>query len=282
MAAMLRRIQFAMLSSLFVAGALLARAQNPSGHLSPDDKAAHSLFTLVNQERVQRGLQPLQWDPELAASARVRLTATQGSISHTGDSELAKRAQGAGAYFNGIAESEVSEMGIASVEDIRWGNVEWMALPKYRANVLNPFMDSIGIAAEIRGGTVHVVEDLAHRVEPLSLAEQEKRVAEKIRDYVPVVTGPAEVDTADRACEHSVNAFDKQKVDFTSSYTTVDLGQLPDELIKKLASGKYSAASVGACNPEAGNFYIYRIGVALYLRTPPPQDTNPIGMHTWP
>jgi hypothetical protein len=223
----------------------------------------------------------LQWDAELAASARVKLTATQRAISHTGDSELAKRAKGAGVYFSGIAESVVSEGQIASVEDIRWGNAEWMELPEYRANVLNPLMDSIGIAAEIRGGTVHVVEDFAHRVEPLNFVEQEKRVAEKVRAYIPVVAGPAEVDLAHRVCEHSINAFDKKKIDFTSSYTTVDLGQLPDELSKKLASGEYNAASVGACKPEAGNFYAYAVGVVLYLRTPP-KNTNLIGMPTWP
>jgi uncharacterized protein YkwD len=176
---MLRPIQVAMLISLLVTGALLARAQNPSDHLSPDDKAAQSLFILVNQERIQRGLQPLQWDAELAASARVKLTATQRAISHTGDSELARRAKGAGVYFSGIAESVVSEGQIASVEDIRWGNAEWMELPEYRANVLNPLMDSIGIAAEIRGGTVHVVEDFAHRVEPLNFVEQGKACCRK-------------------------------------------------------------------------------------------------------
>jgi hypothetical protein len=180
---MVRRIQVAMLALLFVSGALLVRAQNPPDHLSPNDEAAHWLLILINHERIQRGLRPLQWDAGLAASAHARLTATQSAIPDTSGSELAKRAAVAGVSFSGIVENVVSEGQIASAADIRWGNVEWMELPRYRANVLDPSVDLIGIAAEIREGTVSVVEDFAHSIEPLSLVEQENRVAEKVRAY---------------------------------------------------------------------------------------------------
>ncbi len=270
-----------MLVFLFVTGIPVARAQNPPDHRLPNDQAVQSLLGLINQERIQRGLKPLQWDDALGASARAELTATQSTNSDTNGPELAKRAAGAGASFSGIAESVVREKQITSVAEIRWGNAEWMELAKYRANVLNPSMDLIGIAAEIREGTIYVVEDFAHRVEQLTLVEQEKRVAEKVRAYIPVLARPADVELAHRVCEHAISTFDKKRVEFTSTYTAVDLDQLPVELSKRLASGKYSAASVGACKPKGNDFYNYAIGVALYLYTPP-EHVNPIGMHTSP
>ena len=48
-------------------------------------------------------------------------------------------------------------------------------------------------------------------------------------------------------------------------YTAASLDTLPDQLVERLATGKYHEAAVGACeNETASPFTSYNIAVLLY------------------
>src|ERR1700676_3312543 len=103
------------------------------------------LFRSANRERTGRGLPPLAWNAALAEAARQHalLLAQQNALSHQfpGEMGLADRAAGTGARFSAIAEN------IALGPNAESLHQQWMKSPPHRANLLDPQMNSAGIAA---------------------------------------------------------------------------------------------------------------------------------------
>jgi hypothetical protein len=264
-----RPYQFALL--LFVV--MSAHAATPGYDVPTNVKVGERLlYVLANQERLQRGLQLLHWDTSLAASARYHAVwmARRADISHQfpGEPELTTRASKLGAHFSAIAEN------IAIVNDIHSAHDEWMQSPGHRANLLDPKLDSIGIAFEMRAGRFYVVQDFSRAVDSLSFAEQEQRIAQLLRSRgIKVYDEEQAVKSARGTCVLDTGWAGQSRPSFTMRWVSGDLKQIPEELDQRIASGKYSVAWIGACKADAGNgFSAYSFAVMLF--THPPQDLS--------
>ena len=124
----------------------------------PSD-AERQLFDAVNRERKAQGLPSLKPDEALAAAARAHAQrmAEQGTISHQlpGEPNLLARARAAGAHFTWLAENVDQGPNPTAIHQ------SFMKSPQHRANILDPDMDSAGIAIVERNGQMFAVEDFS-------------------------------------------------------------------------------------------------------------------------
>ena len=122
----------------------------PSPQTPPDDAAdapaeqrmARALFDRVNVERENRGLEPVEWNDQLAEVARqwsAEMAGT-GRLEHQDVRSLLEREELSG--FAGIGEniftaSAPVPAGVA--------HVGWMRSDSHRVNLLNPGWDRLGV-----------------------------------------------------------------------------------------------------------------------------------------
>lgn len=238
----------------FVATSFAAPAARPS------NSAEQMLYDAVNRERASLGLRQLQWDNALASAARLHTTllATHDALSHRfdGEADLQTRLRMAGASFSLVAEN------VAEAPDVSTLHIAWMNSAPHRANILDPQVDSIGIAIERRGEQLYATQDFAAVVAPLSREEQEQQIARLLQaNGLSIVPG---VDDARRNCDQNRSAFGAQPVTI-ARFETSDLNRLPNDLGRLVASGKYRHASVAACEvPSVSQFARFRLTVLLY------------------
>lgn len=219
------------------------------------------LFESANGEREAKGLQPLKWSPQLAVAAREHAMrmADQITLSHQlpGEPGMVERATQAGARFSSLAEN-VAEG--PSGENI---HKQWMNSPPHRANILDPQLDSIGVAVAEHDGTLFAVEDFSLAAGKLSVDEQEGMVEAKLRaqglrllNYTP---------DARKSCVLDNGYAGSHIPSFVLHYATQDLETLPTMLEQRIRTGKYHSAAVGACPSDAKiGFSNYRIAVLLF------------------
>jgi hypothetical protein len=223
--------------------------------------AAGLLFAAANRERTARGLAPLKWSDALATAAQEHALklAAQNTLSHQlpGEPPPYDRAALAGARFNAMAENVAESPSAESIQQ------QWMHSAPHRANLLDPHLDSLGVAVAERNGILFAVEDFSLAVETLSVAEQEKIVDAKLRSR-----GLRLLDyTADarRSCAMDNGYAGIHEPSFVLHYATADLQSLPDMLVQRIETGRYHAAAVGACSSNAKlGFSSYRLAVLLY------------------
>lgn len=247
-------IFFAMLSGLMS----LAFGQSTTNDANV---AEQYLQRAADRERAGLHLPPLRRDLALVAAARLhaRQMVEHNAISHQFASEpdLAARGAAAGARFSLISENVAESPSVLEI------HTAWMHSEGHRRNLLDHNVDSVGIAVIARGRLLFAVEDFERTLAPLTLKQQEETVAAAI---VPTGTGVAESDAAARkTCSQDIGTAGPRQPAFVMRYTTADLGQLPEQLRSRLATGKYATAVVAACPADDGtNFSMYRIAVLLY------------------
>jgi uncharacterized protein YkwD len=243
------------------------RAQAPRG------SAEQILFDAANRDREARRLRPLRWDNSLATGARqhAQRMARQNTLSHQlpGEEDFKARALRAGARFSSLAEN------IAEGPDAPGIHIQWMNSPPHRENLLDPRLDSIGIAVAERGGEIFAVEDFSLAVADLSLEEQELQVAavlvDKNLDVMNDVRGKGAteartmVNEARNACSQTGKLVGARGNSFLVRYTTADLSHLPDSLSQELRKHQFHSAAVGACRSfDKSQFSNYRLAVLLF------------------
>jgi hypothetical protein len=222
------------------------------------------LLAAANQDRAMHRLLPVRLDSTLVRAAidHARQMANHGGISHqfAGEQELAERASAAGAKFSRVTENVAEASNAALIHDL------WMQSPGHRANLLDPNVDSVGIAVISRNGQLYAVEDFARAVATLSVAQQEAAVAYLLEQAGVSLSADAATQQDARAtCRMGTGFAGARKPWFVMRYTAADLDRLPHELASRLSSGKYHIASVGACaNSEPSSFTSYNIAVLLY------------------
>jgi uncharacterized protein YkwD len=117
------------------------------------------LFEAANRERRARGLAPFKWSAGLAAAARAHALkmAQQNTLSHQfpGEVDFAARIRRAGVHFSGAAENVAQGPSAAGL------HTQWMNSPPHRANLLDPELDSLGIAVAERNGQFFAVQDFS-------------------------------------------------------------------------------------------------------------------------
>jgi len=226
----------------------------------PSNSAEQVLYDAVNRERASLGLRQLQWDNALANAARLHTTllAVHDSLSHRfeGEADLQTRLRMAGASFSLVAEN------VAEAPDVSTLHIAWMNSAPHRANILDPQVDSIGIAIERRGEQYYATQDFAAVVAPLSREEQEQQVARLLQaNGISLVPN---VDEARRNCDanHLGSSFQPVTI---ARFETSDLNRLPNDLGRMVASGRFRRAAVGACElPAVTPFARFRLTVLLY------------------
>ena len=205
---------------------------SPASHAQAKGPA-EVLFAAANRERVARGLLPLEWSSSLADAARLHAVrmADQNTLSHQlpGEPSPADRASQAGARFSALAEN-VAEGPTA--EDI---HRQWMHSAPHRANLLDPHLDSIGIAVAERKGTFYAVEDFSLAIAKLSLEEQEATVDAKLRSRgLRLLNDNSD---ARRSCPLDNGFAGTREPAFVLHYATGDLQTLPDILEQRIGTG---------------------------------------------
>jgi uncharacterized protein YkwD len=223
---------------------------------------AQQLLDAANRSRAEAGLGPLSWDPALTAAARQHCLrmAAEGPISHqyANEPDLTERTAHAGAHFSLIEEN------VASAPTPERVHNAWMHSKGHRENLLNPTINRVGIAVVSSRGTLYAVADYARSVELLSRAQVEETVARLIRP-----TGISVLENKEEArnyCANDAHIHGDNPPTFLMRWQDADLSQLPDELLRKISSGRYRQAAVGSCRPQGteDSFTAYRIAVLLY------------------
>lgn len=252
----MHRLRFALVLMVAAAGALRLPAQNPAPTI-----AERFLLAAANQDRAARGLPVLRFNDHLALAARMHALemAKRGTISHQfpGEQDLAARAGDAGAHFSLVTENVAQAPNSAEIHDL------WMHSEGHRANLLDPHVDSVGIAVIQSRGEFYAVEDFAHTVQRLSLAEQEAAVSDMLARSGLQVDGATE--EARQTCQLASGFVGNRRPWFVMRYTSSDLDRLPDQLSSRIASRRYREAAVGACIPEHQTpFTSYSLAVLLF------------------
>jgi uncharacterized protein YkwD len=249
------------LTLLLLAIAPALRAQSdPQAEVSLT-VAEQYLLAAANQDRVNRGLPALRLDPVLtqASALHAREMAEHAAISHqfANEPELAQRGSNAGVHFSLIAENVGEAPTSVIIHDL------WMHSPGHRANLLDPNVNTIGIAIVVRDHELYAVEDFASTVQPLTLAQQERAVAGVIEQ-----SGLQVADTTNDAretCTMPTGYAGSRRPWYIMRYTAASLNEIPTQLKTRLTSGKYHQAVVGACSANnSGPFSSYNIAVLLY------------------
>ena len=201
--------------------------------------AEQYLFAAANEARANQGLSPLRLDPVLteASAFHAREMANHDAISHQfdGEPELATRGANAGAHFSLISENVGEAPSSVIIHDL------WMHSPGHRANLLDPNVDSIGIAIVTRNNQLYAVEDFASTVQTLTLNQQERTVA-----GVLAQSGMRVAETTDDArqtCTMSTGYAGSRQPWFIMRYTAASLerdsqpAQEPSQL-RQIPSGR--------------------------------------------
>jgi uncharacterized protein YkwD len=258
------------ISSLLILCAIVAA---PICAQAPRGSAEQILFDSANRERAAQRLRPLRWDNSLALGARqhAQRMAQQNTLSHQlpGEEDFKARALRAGARFSSLAEN------IAEGPDAPGIHMQWMNSPPHRENLLDPKLDSIGIAVSERGGEMFAVEDFSLAVADLTLEEQELEVAAILIDknlrVMNDVRGKDSTDArtmvnqARNACAQNGKYVGARQSSFVVRYTTSDLSHLPDSLAVQLRKNEFHSAAVGACSPyDKSNFSSFRLAILLF------------------
>jgi len=221
------------------------------------------LKTAADLERATLGLPPLRFDASLSEAAKrhAALMAEHRGISHRypDEPDLAARAATAGASFSLITEN------VAEAPSAPQIHVAWMNSEGHRHNLLDPNVDSVGIAVISRAGEMFAVEDFARSLPALSRREQEAGVARSLQALGVIVGAPESGVYA--MCASGSGAESTNPPSFVMRYTTADLERLPEELTKRIRSGDFIKGVVAACPMDRQNgFSLYRLTVLLYRR----------------
>jgi hypothetical protein len=229
---------------------------------TPISVAEQYLFSAANAERTLRGLKPLRWDESLyrAADRHAQEMVKRETISHQfpNEPELATRVQQAGLRFSVVAENVAESPSAVRIHDA------WMQSPGHRANLLDPNVDAVGIRVLRREGQLYAVEDFARLVVNLSLEEQETAVEAAMQAVSSISILPSSEEPRE-TCGMTSGFAGAWQPGFVMRYTDVDLTKLPTELKKRLDSGRYREAAVGACEVKSSQtFTTYSIAVLLF------------------
>jgi hypothetical protein len=232
----------------------------PMLHAQSDPKAA-KILELTNQDRQEHGLQPLKWNDALAdaASKHAQLMAESKDLSHQypGEDDVSARAAQSGAHFQAIAENIAVGYSPEAIEK------EWMKSVPHRTNILDPQMNTIGIAVAEHKGYLYAVEDFANASEQVAPDAIEHKIGDLVRAQGVDTSGPSE--EAKQACRMRDGMPQGSTAKGVIRFQTPDLTQLPPQVADRLRSGGFTKAAVGACPSQAtGNFTTYRVAILLY------------------
>lgn len=251
------------LTALLLVGSALTQAgAQERRDLQPE---AEQLMALANQARAAAGSPPLRWDSALAEAAlkHTKRMVAEGPIAHQypGELSFAERAGLTGAHFDLIEENVAVGPTPVEIHD------EWMHSKGHRENMLNPAVDSVGIAVVASRGVLYATADYSHGVQALTQAQVESRVSELIQGAGVKVVADRRLARAACLMDNGMpGSADTRQPTFVMRWEGSDLNHLPKQLVDRIASRPFTAAAVGSCDAhgDQGTFTSYRVAVLLY------------------
>jgi hypothetical protein len=238
---------------------VVARAQKTS--MNDDERsAAADLLQATNQDRSSQGLEPLHPNAELTTAAweHAQRMVASGTLSHQlpGEPDIIVRVRQVGLHASTVAENVAEAPTAGQIND------EWMHSPPHRANLLDPRVNTVGIAIVQRRGELYAVEDFARVIPSMSQSQQEEQVASQLaRHGIHVRQGDARAESYCGGTPQGTKPLPALVV----RYSTVDLSQLPTKVSQGIGNGTYHSAVVGACAPANQNgFTAYQVVILLY------------------
>jgi hypothetical protein len=190
--------------------------------------------------------------------------AMQGEIEHRyqGEPDISYRAAQAGAHFSIVEENIAVAPTAPEIHEL------WMNSPGHRTNLLNPDIDSIGIAVVAARGSLYVVADYSRAVQLFAPEQVEQQVATLVQSsgiaIFPDATLARQACTVDDGMPRATPGSPQPT--FIMRWQGAELNQLPPTLVERLQTGKYRQAAVGSCPTRdlGGPFTAYRLAVLLY------------------
>ena len=119
------------------------------------EEFAYEIYKLTNQERVQAGLQPLEWRSELAGAAQIRAAEIVQKFSHTRPNGQSFSSILIGIVTPKCHKGENINKGYPSPAEAVQG---WMNSPGHRANILDEDYTDIGVGVYQANGIIHCVQ----------------------------------------------------------------------------------------------------------------------------
>jgi hypothetical protein len=141
------------------------------------------IFDLVNDERRERGLEPLEWDDQLADLARDwnEEMADRGRLEHQEPEQMLERAEG----FTGVGENIFRATASVPASTIHVG---WMRSDGHRANVLRADFHRLGVGLLCDDdGQVWATQRFGSTTDPLT-----REVDDEIPPADPIVADEGE------------------------------------------------------------------------------------------
>jgi len=227
------------------------------------DEKEQQIFELTNQERAAQGLPPLRWDKALADAAAIHIDKMKDekTLAHQypGEPDLAARATQAGVRFRVIEENIATGKHPEEIEK------QWMNSGPNRQNILDPRLNTVGIAVVEKDGYLYAVEDFANAAESLTKEQVEQRVGDLLRQQKIDPSMPHEIGEEACAMQDGMpdSATQAGQPKAVVRYQKWDLNKLPDEFVQRLGSGQFTKAAVGACKSE-GTFTSCKVAIVLY------------------
>jgi Cysteine-rich secretory protein family len=235
---------------LFVAISVAAAAQQF------DVAAEQEIFRLVNSDRAQAGLPPLEPDARLTATARKHTEemARKQTLSHQfpDEPDVRHRVIASGVRFAMSGENVAYDRDADSAERAL------MNSPPHRANILRPEFNAIGVGVIRAGDSIYVTQDFAQLLPEFTPAQAENVVARAFEELrrqsgAPLLPRVREPSLRALACDMARNdrletdlARDIANVSRVVVWTAGDPRKLPADLLK-LKKATASGWSVGAC-----------------------------------
>jgi uncharacterized protein YkwD len=232
----------------------------------PTINVEQNLLAAANRDRAARGIRALRFDPVLAEAARFHALqmAAHADIAHQfpGEPDLSQRGAQAGIHFSLISENVAEANTAVAFHEL------WMHSRDHRENLLDPQVDAVGIAVVAHGSEFYAVEDFVATVTTLSYDEQEQAITQLLTRTGLEVGPSGQTSTlaqARLACKMDSGFPGQHKPWYIMRYNADHLDRLPAQLQKRIQSGEYHQAVVGACQDTAsGSFSAYNIAVLLY------------------
>jgi hypothetical protein len=223
---------------------------------TPDPVGARQLFELVNQDRAKAGLAPLAWDSRLAEAAlkHNELMAEKQALSHqfSGEPSLRLRLAQTSIRLDSSGEN------VAYDTTVEGANISLMNSPPHRANILSRAYNAVGISVIRRGEYFYVVEDFAHRLPEMTVAQVEGEIAanfNRLRENsgLRAMSWSSVSGLREAACGMAKNdAVDARSVQVAGarhlvSFTMSDPSQLPSSLVRLSDSSEIGRFDIGVC-----------------------------------
>ncbi len=229
-------------------------AEQKQGHF--DEAAERQLVQLINQSRLEAGLQALTVDQRLTEAARKHTVQMiqHKQLAHQYDDEQPLTLR----FADENLRSEKQGENIAREIDVPNAHNSLMHSPGHRANILNPDYNAVGVGIVNTGHEIYVTEDFAQRMPDYSEHQADAVLQRTIERYTaehhvpPAVRKPLKP-LHEVACKMALNdSLDTNAVlanpgaRNVAEWTTGDLGSLPSSA-KGLLSQPQGGYSLGVC-----------------------------------